>query len=64
MDKDRLHVSLEPAGASRRDIACEAVVVSDPETGESERFEVSEVGQHADPALLRQMGREWFMEDR
>lgn len=62
-DEDDLDVRLEPPWASRRDTPCEAIVVTDPETGETERYEVSETGQHADPTLLREKAREWFMED-
>lgn len=59
----RLTVTLEPTYASRRDVACEAIVVEDPETGDRERYEVSQMGRHADPELLREKAKEWFVED-
>lgn len=62
MTEERLTVRLEPEGAHRRDVACEAIVVEDPETGASERYEVSEVGRYADPELLREKAKEWFIE--
>lgn len=60
---DRLTVRLEPEFAHRRDVACEAIVVEDPEAGVTERYEVSEMGRHADPTLLRETGKEWFVEE-
>lgn len=62
--EERLTVSFEPPYVrGTGPFECEAIVVTDPETGIEERWEVAEFARSADPQLLREKGREWFMEE-